>query len=239
MKLFILRKIANLGLGFLLEHRDFFIQTSTTVLKWWKGKKLAIIGPESSGKDSLWNRLRGLSPHESATFMDRKIPEFKIDFNLSDGRRINLTCKRSLNIGGEENYRDEEQGWKQVCQDSDVIFYIMTIDDLLSKKYLNGRIQKDLEWFHRTLPYLKKNSLIHILINKVDTKIKDYTEYDEFKSNIKQDILDFDEFVRRILSPWDKTYTGLTLISASDEHIYLKGIERVFNKIYKAIHPEK
>lgn len=238
MKLFILRKIANLGLGFLLEHRDFFIQTSSTVLKWWKGKKLAIIGPENTGKDFLWNRLRGLSPNETATLMDGKIPQFKIDFNLSDGRRINLTCKRSLNIGGEENYRDEEQGWKQVCEDSDIIFYVMTIDDLLSKNYLKGRIQNDLEWFHRTLPYLKKNSLIHILINKIDTKINDYTEYDEFKSQITPELTEFNEFVRKILSPWDKTYTGLTLISAQDEHIYLKGIERVFNKVFLAIHPK-
>lgn len=239
MKLFILKKIANFGFSFFIEHRDFFLQTSSTVLNWWKGKKLAIIGAQATGKDSLWNRLQGLNPEHLPHLKEGKIPEFKINFRLSDGREIYLRCKRSLNMGGEENYRDQTNGWRAVCEDADVIFYIITIEDLTTKNYLSGRIVKDLEWLLRNLPYLKKNSHLHILINKIDHELKDHTQYDFFKKRMSVVQKEFDDFVRSQLSPWDKSYTGSSFISVFDEHLYLKGIESVFNNVHQFISSRK
>lgn len=235
MKLYILRKLSKYGLGLVLENRDFLLQTSSIVIDWWKGKKLAIVGPEGTGKDGLWNRLQGLDPETPLTSELNKIPTFKINFGLSNGKRFILTCKRSLNIGGEENHRDQVNGWRAVCNDSDIIFYMMSIDDLLENKYLGGRIQKDLEWFHRTLPYLRKNSHIHILINKIDTKINAHTEYTEFKEQLNSELSSFDAFVKKQLEPWSSSYTGSTLISIYNEGIYLKGIEKAFNQVYEHI----
>ena len=80
MKLFILRKLTNLSFSFFIEHRDFLVQTSSTVINWWKGKKLAIIGAQGTGKDSLWNRLQGNEPGHLSELKEGKIPQFKIDF---------------------------------------------------------------------------------------------------------------------------------------------------------------
>ena len=79
MKLFILRKLSKFGLNLLLEHKDFLLETSSLVIDWWKGKKLAIVGPEGSGKDGLWNRLQGLEPQTTSSELN-KIPTFKINF---------------------------------------------------------------------------------------------------------------------------------------------------------------
>lgn len=235
MKLFILKKLANLGFSFFVEHRDFFVQTSATVINWWKGKKLAIIGAEGTGKDTLWNRLQGLAPLDTPELKEGRIPQFKIDFRLSDGSHINLNCKRSLNRGGEENHRDQENGWRAVCEDADVIFYLVSIEELIQKTYRAGRVQKDLEWLLLNLPYLKKNSHIHILINKIDHHLKDHTQYEAFKEKMAEEKQEFDQFVRENLSPWDKSYTGSTLISVYNEHLYLKGIETVFNRVHQFI----
>jgi len=239
LKLFVLRKLANIGLGFLLEHRDFFIQTSSTVIKWWKGKKIAIIGPQESGKDALWNRLQGLDPKETSSLDQSRVPHFKIDFRLSNGKRINLTCKRSLNIGGEENHRDQVLGWRAVCEDADIIFYLISIDDLLEHRYLSGRIKSDLQWIYKTIPYLKSDPHLHILINKIDLKINSHTEYSEYKNKLKDELEKLDSFVKSQLEPWDRSYAGSTLISVYDEGLYLKGIENAFNAVYERVVTDK
>lgn len=235
MKLFILRKLSKFGLNLLLEHKDFLLETSSLVIDWWKGKKLAIVGPEGSGKDGLWNRLQGLEPQTTSSELN-KIPTFKINFGLSNGKRFIITCKRSLNIGGEENHRDQVNGWRAVCNDSDIIFYMMSIDDLLTKNYEHARIEKDLIWFHKNLAYLRKNTHIHILINKIDTQINSHTDYAQIREQLSTELKAFDAFVRKQLEPWDKNYTGSTLISVYNENIYLKGIESAFNAVYQHMH---
>lgn len=235
MKLFILKKLANFGLSVLLEHKDFLIQTSSTVMKWWKGKKIAIIGPKETGKDALWNRLQGKDPLTPISLDTARVPHFKIDFRLSDGKRINLTVKRSLNIGGDENHRDGTRGWRAVCIDADIILYIITIDDLLNKKYLEGRIKEDMEWLYKNMPYLKTHSHLHILINKIDTQISSHTEYNSLIEKLSDELTQLNGFVETQLGSWHKVYTGSTLISTFNESLYLRGIENVFNAVYEHI----
>lgn len=239
LKLFVLKKLANIGLSFLLEHKDFLLQTSSTVLQWWKGKKIAIIGPRETGKDALWNRLQGKDPLTPLSLDSTRIPHFKIDFRLSDGRRVNLTCKRSLNISGEENHRDHLLGWRTVCNDADIIFYLITIEDLMENKYLEGRIKQDLEWLFKNMPYLKAHSHLHILINKIDTKIKSHTDYPAFCESLTNELHAFNSFVQTELGPWKKVYTGSSLISTFNDALYLRGIENVFNEVYEHIASSK
>lgn len=239
MNPFLIRKITKVVANMLLEHKDLFIQVGQTTINWWKGKKIAIIGPGETGKDALWNRLQGLDPKTPLSLDNSRIPHFKIDFRLSNGKRINLTCKRSLNIGGEENHRDQSRGWRAVCNDANIIFYLITIDDLLNKAYLTGRIKTDLQWLYKNIPYLKSNPNLHILINKIDTKIDSHTDYAEYNNKIQSQLNDFDSFIKSQLEPWDKIYTGSTLISTYDENLYLRGIESVFNEVYEHITNQK
>lgn len=239
MNPFLIKKISKIVANMLLEHKDLFIQVGQSTWNWWKGKKIAIIGPGESGKDALWNRLQGLDPKVPIALDKTKIPHFKIDFRLSNGKRITLTCKRSLNIGGEENHRDQSKGWRAVCDDANIIFYLITIDDLIKKNYLSGRIKSDLQWLYKTVPYLKNDPHLHILINKIDTKINSHTDYADFKLKLKSELTTFDDFVKSQLEPWDKIYTGSTLISIYDENLYLKGIENVFNEVYEHIANQK
>src|ERR1700687_2103963 len=117
-------------------------------LEWWSGKKIAVIGPTASGKDSFLARLQNKEIPEvhSNSTMGEKIKSFKVKLALSDRQVIDITCKGMVNIGGEADYRDMPSGWLSVCRDSDVVFYMMTVEDLSAKRFLRGRrIPQDLD----------------------------------------------------------------------------------------------
>ncbi len=119
--------------------------------EWWSGKKIAVIGPTASGKDSFLARLQNRDiPHVHANSpMGEKVDSFKVKLALSHHQVIDITCKGVINIGGETDYRDAPAGWLAVCEDADVIFYVMTIKDLDEKRFLKGRrIREDLDWLH-------------------------------------------------------------------------------------------
>ena len=99
---------------------------------WWSGKKIAVIGPTASGKDSFLARLqnREIPEVHSNSPMGEKVKSFKVKLALSNRQVIDITCKGVINIGGETDYRDAPSGWLSVCADADVVFYMMTVDDL-------------------------------------------------------------------------------------------------------------
>src|ERR1017187_4347639 len=110
-------------------------------LIWWSGKKIAVIGPTASGKDSFLARLQNKEIPEvhSNSAMGEKIKSFKVKLALSDHQVIDITCKGMVNIGGETDYRDMPSGWLSVCKDANVVFYVMTVEDLSAKRFLKGR----------------------------------------------------------------------------------------------------
>jgi hypothetical protein len=101
-----------------------FVRLVKGALVWWSGKKIAVIGPTASGKDSFLARLRNkeIPDVHSNSAMGEKIKSFKVKLALSDRRVIDITCKGMVNIGGEADYRDMPSGWLSVCKDANVVF---------------------------------------------------------------------------------------------------------------------
>src|SRR5436853_515558 len=78
------------------------------VIDWWKGKKLAVIGPTAVGKNSFYHRLKGEDvpeKHQQTRGVER-IPPFAVKHTLPDGRVFKIHVKRSVNIGGETDQRE-------------------------------------------------------------------------------------------------------------------------------------
>src|ERR1019366_10040755 len=77
-------------------------------IDWWSGKKIAVIGPTASGKDSFLARLQNQEiPRVHANSpMGEKIKSFPVKLALSSRQAIDITCKGVINIGGEKDYRD-------------------------------------------------------------------------------------------------------------------------------------
>ena len=150
------------------EVRKHVVRVVEGVRNWWFGKKIAVIGPTASGKDSFLSRLqeREIPRVHSNSPMGEKVKSFHVKLALSHHHFIDMTCKGVINIGGETDFRDTPSGWLSVCEGADVIFYIMTIKDLSKRTFLkNQRIRQDLDWLLTALPHLKEDVLIHILVN--------------------------------------------------------------------------
>jgi hypothetical protein len=208
-------------------------------LEWWSGKKIAVIGPTASGKDSFLARLqnREIPPIHTNSPMGETIRSFPVKLALSSRQVIDITCKGVINVGGETDYRDAPSGWLAVCRDADVVFYVMTVDDLARKRFLKGRrIRQDLDWLLTAMPHLKPAALIHILINKIDQQIESHTDYQALAEQLAQELRALDRTVRAVLEPYEARYTGTTLISMKNKQIYTRAINIVLRAVYSAFH---
>ena len=108
-----------------------------------------------------------------------------------------------INIGGETDYRDAPSGWLSVCADADVVFYMMTVNDLSKKRYLKGRrIRQDLDWLQAAMPHLKSGALIHILINKIDEEIESHIDYRSLAEELAEDLRALNATVEDGVHPW-------------------------------------
>jgi hypothetical protein len=209
------------------------------VLDWWSGKKIAVIGPTASGKDSFLARLQNQEIPQVHTNspMGEIIKSFNVKLALSSRQVIDITCKGVINIGGETDYRDAPSGWLSVCKDADVIFFMMTVKDLSAKRFLKGRrIRQDLDWLLTALPHLKQGALIHILINKIDEEIESHTDYQALAEELAQELGALDRTVKKVLHPYEARYTGATLISMKNKQIYTRAINIVLRSVYSAFH---
>jgi len=209
------------------------------VRSWWSGKKIAVIGPTASGKDSFLARLRDREIPElhASSPIGEKVKSFKVKLALSHGQAIDISCKGVINTGGDPEFRDDAAGWRAVCQDADVIFYVMTIEDLARKRFQRGRrVRDDLEWLFTVLPHVRAGALVHILVNKVDLEIESHTDYTELAVELAKELRALDRTVHQVLHPYDAQYTGATLISMKNKQIYTRAIQDALRAIYGAFH---
>jgi len=221
------------------ETGKHFARMLKGAIEWWSGKKIAVIGPTASGKDSFLARLQNQEipkVHSNST-MGEKVKSFPVKMALSSRQVVDITCKGVINIGGETDYRDDPSGWLAVCQEADVVFYIMTVSDLARKRFLKGRrIRQDLDWLLTALPHLKPGALIHILINKIDEEIESHTDYRALAQELARELSALDRTVKSVLHPYEAQYTGATLISMKNKQIYTRAINIVFRAVYCAFH---
>lgn len=206
---------------------------------WWSGKRIAVIGPTASGKDSFLARLRNreIPQKHARSPLREKIKSFRVKLALSDQQVIEFTCKGVTNVGGEPGLRDAPSGWLAVCKRADVIFYVMTVHDLSNKSYLAGRrVRQDLDWLQATLPHLGRAALVHVLINKIDQRIDNHTDYEVLAKELKQELRAFDRAVKTVLHPYEARYTGATLISMKNKQMYTLGVHDALRAVYAAFH---
>jgi len=208
-------------------------------IDWWQGKKIAVIGPTAAGKDSFLARLqnRQIPRVHSNSAMGERIKSFDVKLALSNRQVVDITCKGVINIGGEADYRDDPSGWLAVCKDADVVFYVMTVNDLAKRRFLKGRrIRQDLDWLQTAMPHLRRGALVHILINKIDEMIETHMDYRALAEELAEELSELDRTTREVLQPYEARYTGATLISMKNKQIYTRAINIIFRAVYFAFH---
>lgn len=212
---------------------------SLKLYRWWKGKKVAIIGPTASGKDSLLARLQGqeIPARHLNSASAEHVQAFKVKFSLASGQALEFRCRGVINSGGETDYRDSSDGWGKACQDANVIFYMITYHDLLNPADgKQERIFEDMDWLQSMMSSVNPSALLHVLVNKCDELIPSHIHYPELETILSPEIVnEFEQQVIKRLRPYSGRYTGMTYISMKNRQLYTLGMNHALLAVYHAI----
>lgn len=214
------------------------------LVKWWNGKTIAIVGATASGKNSFYNCLLEKEPpseHIQTRGME-KVDSFIVKRNIQ-GAAINLICKRSVNVGGEEDQRI--QVWSKACRDADFIFYLVDIErlknpDLYENYHL--RIGEDLKWLGSNLSQFKVGCKVHLLLNKIDSILEIPQSVDNrrkfIEAQLSSDIAEIDSRAKSILDNNASTLCGVSPICMVDKDLFNCLFDDVLFNIYNQAHSE-
>lgn len=211
---------------------------------YWDRKNIAILGATYSGKDAFLARLRGKEiPLEyDNTVESERISSFQIDYNIGSGETICFHVKEGVNVGGESD--DVEICWNDACQDADVIFYLIDINELaneftsasldltkidikscLKNIPLLRRLSSDMRFLATHLAQ-KRSSRLVIILNKIDLPLDNAPgdDFDEKVRNYANDLQHLQEAVKAIarnsLNTYTSQLTGVLPLSCKDIEIF-------------------
>jgi len=220
------------------EIKDFFSHLGKKAIKWWNGKKVAVIGPPAVGKDSLFHRLKRepLPEKPHSTKGAEKQKPFHFKRTLPNGKTFSVMFKRCINVGGE---KEQTRHWMEACRESDVIFFMMTIDDLRDSKYLPGnRIHGDLKWLAANMGDMKPNTVVHILVNKIDLALADGKGYELLIKQVEPQVTELQNTAQSLFGDYATRLTGMSLTSMKDDYLFGVTFLLALERVYRALHDE-
>lgn len=207
-----------------------------SVRNWWNGKKIAVLGPTAAGKNSLYNRLKGLPiPTEHAqTRGAEKVDKFEFSFSLPNRKEFKISCKRAVNVGGERDERDRY--WFHACDNADIVFYLLTVDDLKAGRFEPGsRIHNDFEWLASKLPKMTSHVLVHILVNKIDLIFTSDRTYKDIDADLQPALQELERSARSAFGPYQDRLTGATPTSMKNDHLFAVSFSLALQAVYDTV----
>ncbi len=216
---------------------DWVRRLAPKVLDWWNGKKIAVIGPTAVGKNCLYHRLRGevIPDDHHQTKSPERMPRFAFKRSLPSGKEFQVTFSRCTNVGGELEQRTRY--WLDTCRDADVIFYMMTLDDLRHGKFRQrSRIHGDLKWLASHMGQLSNGVVVHLLVNKIDLELEDGDGYKEFVAELQAHIDELEATAKAVFGDYHHRLTGISPTSIKDDHIFALSFPRALESVYEVLH---
>ncbi len=216
---------------------DFIRELGPKITAWWNGKKIAVIGPTAVGKNCLYHRLKGEpipDKHDQTKGVER-MPNFSYRRTLPNHKKFEVTFKQCLNVGGEMEQRTRY--WLDACDDADVVFYMITLDDLKNGRFQKrSRIHSDLKWLATHIAKMKPNVLIHLLVNKIDKELEDGEDHKAFVAKLRPRIDELEATAKGLFGDYQTKLTGISPTSMKDDHIFGVTFPKALEAVYEAVH---
>jgi hypothetical protein len=229
------RKAAKEGIRLIVAIFKILLKLMPIIIDWLNGKKIAIVGPTAAGKNSLYHRLKGepVPKRHIQTRGTEKVKRFTLKMTLGDGKPFKLRCRRALNVGGEVDER--ERNWFVACNKADVIFYIASVEYFKKSTFSpRTRIYTDMKWMAQNLGKFGKNTLIHILVNKIDIEISRKRMSKKNHDKLKSQVEKFEKMSKNVFKAYSNRLTGVTPTSMKDDHIFAVSFPQALGAVYKA-----
>lgn len=194
---------------------------STRVARWYRGEKLAVLGPAGVGKDSLFRRLRrsAIPEEHTPTPEVSRVGRFELRWALPRGDELRLTAARSRNVGGE--VADRDRHWTAAVEGATLVFYLLDLDALEGAQHQpGGRVHEDLRWLAAHLGQTAARSRIHLLVNKVDRRFGQDMAHDAITTELRPRLDELSDVAARILSAYRHRLTGITPTSLRDDYLF-------------------
>ena len=165
------------------------------------------------------------------------MPSFRYTQTLPSGKEFSVSFKRCINVGGEVEQRTRY--WLDCCTGSDVIFYMLAIDDLKKGRYRKGsRVSGDLKWLATHMGKMRPNVLLHFLVNKIDLELADGDGYKEFLAQLKPQLDEFEATTKSIFGDYQAKLTGVSPVSMKSDYIFALSFPKALEAVYEAVHQE-
>lgn len=180
------------------------------------GKSISVIGPVAAGKTTLLNILKNpniiIDPMNYEKTTDPNLFAEKIDIEWKlpiDGNKKNETIKLKVrkpkDVGGEISIRDAEEGWKEVCINSDFLFYIFDASKFGNDKSTGTRIKQDFDWIAENAQSYASGFQIVIIANKMDNI--DAAKREQW---IEHEIPEIEKITKKSLGPYSNHLALIT-----------------------------
>lgn len=215
----------------------------TQFVEWWNGKTIAIIGATASGKNSFYDCLLDREPPKEhiQTRGVEKVDSFTFRRNVQSLGAIELRCKRSVNVGGEEDERIRH--WAKACRNADFIFYLVDMerftDPILLESY-QKRIRKDLQWLGANLSKFKAGVKVHLLLNKIDKVVQIPSHVDNrnafIVTELSRHLEEMDKMARSTFDNNSRALSGISPMCMVDSELFNSLFDGVLVHIYRQEH---
>lgn len=180
------------------------------------------------------------------------VPSYQIDYPDGEGGTICFNVKEGTNVGGEDD--DKEDYWGELCQKSDLIFYLLDIDRLSNElKGVNvssederslrrrssslKRLSSDMRFISGTAFNTQKNSNLVIVLNKIDVPLETSSgdTLEEKLQNYGEDIQAIKGIVEQIardrLGVHKNNLKGVLPLSCKDDEMFAQFFPVILKKL--------
>ncbi len=172
--------IIAIGGVIMLGAAAFFVLKKWEKIKlFFKGKRIAILGPEGCGKTTLYDIIH----KGKLNIPDQKIMGIRLKKgNILYMDELKVYIKEGVDIPGDDRNLNE---WQKIVMESDIVLYLfnskLVYDN--NENYIN-RIYNDMRIFN-SWKKEKKNTTVVLLVGTFADHIKGMEEKNEAKSIIK------------------------------------------------------